>query len=168
MEGHLSSRLWTSNTHKDKSNCDVADHLFIIGTLQIVHFSHKPNSGMISPGTIFSNNIHPLSVDNFMWTLFKVFIEFVAILLLLSMFWFSGQGVHGILVPRPRIHPAPCTLEGQALTLGRPRQVLAIFSIKGIFVCLASTPRSANADILLHIFSVDKIQIATFPGYPDN
>ena len=35
MEGHLSSRLWTSNTHKDKSNCDVADHLFIIGTLQI-------------------------------------------------------------------------------------------------------------------------------------
>lgn len=123
---------------------------------------------MISPGTILNNNSHPLSFDIFLGTLFKVFIECVTMLLLLSAFWFSGQEVHGISVLRPGIQPASCASEGQVLTIGLPKEVPAIFSIKGIFACLASTPRSANADILLHIFLVGKIQIATFPGYPDN
>lgn len=123
---------------------------------------------MVSPGPILNNNSHPLFFDIFLWTLFKVFIEFVTRSLLLSMFWFSGQRACQILAPRPGIPPAPCTLEGQVLTIGLPREVLAVFSIKGIFVCLASTPRSANAHTLLHILFVEEIQIATFPGYPEN
>ena len=123
---------------------------------------------MVSPGTVLNNNSQTLFFDIFMWTLFKVFIEFVTILLLLSMFWFSGQRARWILAPRPGIQPAPCTLEGQVLTIGLLREVLAVFSIQGIFVCLASTPRSANAHTLAHILFVEEIQIATFPGYPEN
>lgn len=123
---------------------------------------------MVSPGTVLNNNSHPLFFDIFLWTLFKVFLELVTILLPLPMLWFSGQRAHRILAPPPGIQPAPCTLEGQVLTIGLLRKVLAVFSMQGIFVCLSSTPRSANADTLVHILFVEEIQIATFPGYPQN
>ena len=54
-----------------------------------------------------------------MQTLFKVFIEFVTILLLF-MVWFFGQERHGILAPQPGIEPTPPTLEGKVLTTGLP------------------------------------------------
>ena len=50
-----------------------------------------------------------------MWTIFKVFIEFVTILLCF-MFWFFGHEACGIL--------APCVLEGEVSTTGRPGKSL--------------------------------------------
>ena len=49
-----------------------------------------------------------------MWTIFKVFIEFVAVFL---MFWgFFGLEACSILVPWPGIETAPAALEGELLT----------------------------------------------------
>ena len=58
-----------------------------------------------------------------MWTISKVFIEFVTILLLLLMFWFFGQQACVILAPQPRIEPPQhtyLTLEGKVLTTRPP------------------------------------------------
>ena len=52
-----------------------------------------------------------------MWTIIKVFIESVTILLL---FWFFGREACGILAPRPGIEPTPPVLEGEVLTTGLP------------------------------------------------
>ena len=54
-----------------------------------------------------------------MWTIFKVFIEFVILLLLFYILDFWLQGIR-ILAPRPRIKPALPTLEGEVLTSGPP------------------------------------------------
>ena len=60
-----------------------------------------------------------------MWTIFKVFIEFLTILLLcFFMFWFFGREACGILVPRPGIEPTPPALEGEVLTTGKPGKSL--------------------------------------------
>ena len=53
-----------------------------------------------------------------MW--FKVFIEFVTVLLLFFMFWFFGHETSGILTPRPGIEPTLPALEDKALTAGPP------------------------------------------------
>ena len=55
-----------------------------------------------------------------MWIIFKVFIEFVTIVLLFFMFCFFGQEACGILAPRARIEPAPPALESEILTPGPP------------------------------------------------
>ena len=56
-----------------------------------------------------------------MWTIFKVFIEFVAVLLLLYVLLFHRKA-RGILAPRPRIELAPFSaLEGKVLTTGPPQ-----------------------------------------------
>ena len=56
-----------------------------------------------------------------MWTIFKVVIEFVTILLLLFMFWlFISHWVCGILVPWPGIEPP--ALKGELLTIRLPRK----------------------------------------------
>ena len=55
-------------------------------------------------------------VDNF----FKVFIEFVTILLLSYVLGFFGCEACGILAPRPGIKPTPLVLEGEGLTTGLP------------------------------------------------
>ena len=57
-----------------------------------------------------------------MWTIFKVFIEFITILLLLFMLWFFSQEPCGILAPLPGIKPTPPALEGKALTTRPPRK----------------------------------------------
>ena len=59
-----------------------------------------------------------------MWTIFKVFIEFVTILLLFSVFWFFGCKACGILAPQPGIEPALPALEGEVLTTGPPGKSL--------------------------------------------
>ena len=41
-----------------------------------------------------------------MWIIFKVFIEFIIIFLLLFLFWIFGPKAFGILAPRPGIEPA--------------------------------------------------------------
>ena len=53
-----------------------------------------------------------------MWTIFKVFIEFVTTLLLLFMFF--GCEACGILASQPGIEPVPPALEGEVLTTGLP------------------------------------------------
>ena len=58
-----------------------------------------------------------------MWTIFKVFIEFVQ-----SCFCFKisllGHGACGILARQPGIEPATPTLEGEVLTTGPPGKSL--------------------------------------------
>ena len=54
-----------------------------------------------------------------MWTTFKVFIEFVTLLLLFYVLAFGCEAC-GILAPRPGIEPAPPALEGEVPTTGPP------------------------------------------------
>jgi len=49
-----------------------------------------------------------------MWTILKVFIEFVSILLLF-IFWFFGYEACGVLAPWPGMEPTPPALEGKVL-----------------------------------------------------
>ena len=55
-----------------------------------------------------------------MWTIFKVFIECVTVLLLLFMLCFFGHKACGILAPQPGSKPALPALEGEVLTTGPP------------------------------------------------
>ena len=55
-----------------------------------------------------------------MWTIFKVFIECVAILLLLFMFCFFGRKACGIFASQPGSKPALPALEGEVLIVGPP------------------------------------------------
>ena len=54
-----------------------------------------------------------------MWTIFKVFIKLVTILLLFYVLGFWREA-YGILAPRPVIEPTPPALEGKVLTTGPP------------------------------------------------
>ena len=62
-----------------------------------------------------------------MWTIFKVFIEFVILLLLLFMFWFLGQEACGIFALWPEIKPISPAMEGKVLTTGPPEKSLGKF-----------------------------------------
>ena len=55
-----------------------------------------------------------------MWTIFKVFIEFVIISFLFYIFGFFGHKACWILAPQPGIKPTPPALEGKVLTTGPP------------------------------------------------
>ena len=52
-----------------------------------------------------------------MWTIFKVFVEFVTALLLFRVLVFWPRGMWGLSSP-PRIEHAPPALEGEVLTTG--------------------------------------------------
>ena len=58
-----------------------------------------------------------------MWTLFKVFIEYITILLLFFFFNVLAFLVL-ILAPQPGIVPTPLALEGEVLTTGPPGKPL--------------------------------------------
>ena len=76
---------------------------------------------------VFKKNFFVFDVD-----IFKVFIEFVTVLLLyfvtilllqywvFFMFWFFGHEACGILATQPGIEPTPPALEGEVLTTGLP------------------------------------------------
>ena len=54
-----------------------------------------------------------------MWTIFKVFIESVVVLLLFYvLIFFFGSEACGILAPQPGVKPAPPALGGKVLTTG--------------------------------------------------
>ena len=55
------------------------------------------------------------------WAIFKIFIEFVTILLSFFVLVF-GLEACGILAPRPGIAPLPSALEGEVLTTGPPEK----------------------------------------------
>ena len=56
-----------------------------------------------------------------MWSIFKVYVDLVIILLLLFMYWSVGREACGSSVPRP-------ALEGDVLTTGLPGKSLHLFS----------------------------------------
>ena len=58
-------------------------------------------------------------------TIFKVFIEFITILLLFFMFWFFGHKACRILVSHSEMEPAPPALEGKVLPTGQPEKSLS-------------------------------------------
>ena len=64
----------------------------------------------------------------FMWTIFKVFIEFVTVCFSL-MFCVFDQKACGILAPRQGIKPAPPALEAEAFpgSPGKSQRLLAIY-----------------------------------------
>ena len=49
-----------------------------------------------------------------MWTILKVFIEFVSVF----SFWFIGCQACGISAPWPKMEPVPSALEGEVLSNG--------------------------------------------------
>ena len=57
------------------------------------------------------------SGTSLIWTIFKVFIEFVTVLLLSYVFYLGYQACY-ILAPWPRIKPAPLAQEGEVSTTG--------------------------------------------------
>ena len=72
-----------------------------------------------------------------MWTIFKVFIEFVTIFLLFYAFFF-GHEACGILAPRPGIEPTVPALGGEVLTTGLLGESLYTFFLEQglqIFFC---------------------------------
>ena len=54
--------------------------------------------------------------DYLVWTIFKVFIEFITTLLLFFMFWFFGPEARRILVSPTGIEPVSSVLQGEVLT----------------------------------------------------
>ena len=62
-----------------------------------------------------------------MWTISKVCIAFVTILLLLLIFWFFGLKAYGIVTPQPGIKPTSLAVEGDVLTTGLPGKFLFAF-----------------------------------------
>ena len=64
-----------------------------------------------------------------MWTICKVFIEFVTILLLLFMFLFFGPKACGILAPPPGIKPTSPALEGKVITSGPSGKSLSFLKL---------------------------------------
>ena len=61
-----------------------------------------------------------------LWTIFKVFIEFVPIFLLFYVLVFWPE-VCGILAPQPGIEPSPPALESEILTNGSPGKSFPTF-----------------------------------------
>ena len=56
----------------------------------------------------------------FMWTIIKVFIELVTILLVFCVLGVFGCKANKTFAPQPGIEPAPPALEGIVLTTGQP------------------------------------------------
>ena len=62
-----------------------------------------------------------------MWTIFKVFTEFVTILLLFHVLVFLGLEACGILASQSGSKPAPLAVEGEVSTTGPPGKSLPSF-----------------------------------------
>ena len=62
-----------------------------------------------------------------MWSIFKVFIEFVTILLLLYVLVFWPQDMCGILASHPETDPTPAALEGKVSATGPPGKPLTLY-----------------------------------------
>ena len=69
----------------------------------------------------------------FIWTIFKVFVECVTILLILFYFLASGLKACGIFPPQPGIKPTCPALEGAGLITGPPGKSLLFENYKGVW-----------------------------------
>ena len=79
------------------------------------------------------------------WTVFKLFIEFVTILLLFYV-WCFGPDACGVLAPWPGIEPSPPALQGKVLTTGLPENT------QGLFIFKASCRRVSASKIAIQSF----------------
>ena len=61
-----------------------------------------------------------------MWLILKLFIVFLALLLLFYVSWIFGHGPHGISAPLPGIEHTPSILEGKILTTELPGKSLTL------------------------------------------
>ena len=80
-----------------------------------------------------------------LWTIFKVFIEFVIILLMfyvLDFFFFFGHEIHGVLAAWPGIELLPPTLESEVLTTGEPVKSLILQFLYWIQLPFYSTTKT--------------------------
>ena len=93
-----------------------------------------------------------------MRTIFKVFVEFVTILLLFFMFWFFGLEACGILAPWPRIQPTTPVLEVELLISRLPGKSLDHFgSLWNLSLCTWLTSVSSPWKDLFSLICSDKI-----------
>ena len=110
MATHSRILFWTIPRTKEPGR------LWSIGLQRVRHdLATKPLSPVLKHVCFFSKDFF------LMRTIFKVFIEFVTILLLF-MFWIFGHQACGFLVPRTGIEPSTPELEGEVLTSGAPRE----------------------------------------------
>ena len=65
-----------------------------------------------------------------MWTIFKVFIEFVMIFILFYVLVF-GLEACGIIAPQPGVEPTSYALEGEILTTGPLGKSLYVYILHG-------------------------------------
>ena len=116
--------IFKTNTQNDisaeKPSCANPDHFIDIffqpGMYEYNLFSLQ--------STYTQTHTHKLQyMVSLMWTIFKVFIEFVTILLLCYVCFFDGQA-SGILGPPPANTPTPATLGGEVLITGPPGKSL--------------------------------------------
>ena len=93
-----------------------------------------------------------------MWTIFKVFIEFVTMLFLFSVLFF-GPRAPGVLAPQPGVEPAPPVGKGKVLTTKLPWKTLSLDfyliekSVKIFFCLLLNTIKSLLQTLLSKTFS---------------
>ena len=85
-----------------------------------------------------------------MWTISKVFTEFVTILLLYVLVF--GHETCGILATRPGIEPAPPALEGEVLTTGLPGKSLYFLITYSIRI-IGSVTFQTQLDGILFFFN---------------
>ena len=64
-----------------------------------------------------------------MWTIFKVFVKFVTILILFYVLLFGPEAC-GTLASQPGIEPASPALGGKVLTTGPPGKPLSVLILK--------------------------------------
>ena len=101
-----------------------------------------------------------------MWTVFKVYIEFVTIYCF--CFTFCGHEACGILSPWPGIKPAPPALEGEVLTMDcqeSPRSFLNKHPVHFIFTSDPVTDfQELGQDVLTSTFLLGYTRFSPLPG----
>ena len=88
------------------------------------------------------SNISFFFKEFFTWTIFKVFIEFVTLLFLFSIFWPQGMWDP---TPRPGIEPAPPALESKVLTVGPPEKSLFLIYLQ--LLCILNKKEKPNLSV---------------------
>ena len=84
-----------------------------------------------------------------MWTIFKVFIKYVTILLLVYTLRF-GHEACGILPSQPGLEPAPPALEDEALTIGPPGKSRKFWILSPIISVLSAGPEMRGGQWLMN------------------
>ena len=108
-ESNVNHVSWPKKPKHETNRSNVVTNS--VKTLKIVHIEKN-----IFRKRWFTNNTEPninhlfLKIFFLMWTIFKVYVEFVTILLLFHV-WCFGHKIYGVLVPRPGIGPAPSALK---------------------------------------------------------